>query len=185
MNSNKKVASAAKETLCDICVENSETSLVKDSAIPVLSSAEYGSFMSSQAFGKNISAEFELNRIRHAISSYVTSLGGYFEIPKGDIKYNSLNLEMINTIKTGYGTAYMGHMADCCNSENTSIEEIFTEYNGQSLSPFCCDFVVPIKDTDLEKMVRCWNESPAANGKVFREIIKKVNSLGGVLLSWA
>jgi len=130
-------------------------------------------------------AELELNRIKNTLSSYVTMLGGYFDIPEGDTKYNSFNIAIINAIKTGYGTAYMGHMADHYTKSDNSVEEIFTEYNGQNLFPFCCDFVVPTKDSELEKLVKSWNESPTPNGKVFRKILTKVNSLGGVLLSWA
>lgn len=180
---NKKLNTINAEQARDkVCLTDDIAETTEAILFATISPVEYSEFVRTQSQEKNISTEFKLRRIKDAISEYVTMLGGYPEIPENDEIYNSFNFDLMNTIKNGYGTAYIGRMINSSNNNN-EFEEILTEYKGQNISPFSYDYVIPVRDKELENLMKRWHKSE--DGKSFRKILKRVNYLGGVFLSWA
>lgn len=119
---------------------------------------------------------------------YVISCGKLESIPVGDKTFNDLSRNIITAFKTCHGTAYLGRLIFSWNEQKELISgqgRVYTEFTGQDIVAFSCNFVVPIPDAVLEKMIRKWimDEWPP-DFPLFTKILRRIDEVGGISISW-
>jgi len=92
--------------------------------------------------------------------------------------WNSIQQEKIKAVLNDYGSAFLGKI----NRYNPDDSK-YTEYTGQNVYNFSCDFVVPNKDEELLFLIDEWNKG--GKGYVIDKIFDRIKVLGGVNLIWA
>ena len=119
---------------------------------------------------------------------YLSSRGHLSDVPAGDENFNDLTREIIRAFKECHGSAFLGKLAfsweDQKKLERGEIG-IYTEYTGQSLPAYGCNFVTAQPDTQLEAMVIGWtiDEWPP-KFTLFTKILQRIQDLNGYTLNW-
>lgn len=120
--------------------------------------------------------------------AHVRSCGGYLEMREADNINNDLNRETITALKQIYGELYLGDINfydEKRKKIQTGQASVYEEYTGQMVYNFGCDFAVPEKDEELEKMIREWNTDIwPANTKLVPQITARIEALGGISFVW-
>jgi hypothetical protein len=62
---------------------------------------------------------------------------------------------------------------------------LFTSYIGQTVYNFDADFVVPVEDRVLAKLIVKWNDGWPLSLKLISRITERVDDLGGANLLWS
>ena len=106
---------------------------------------------------------------------YVKANGGYACLWEADDTYNSLNFEILRAYKECHTGSKMGSVFDL---GHHGIEDI-----PDDLRNFCCDFVVPETDDELEKLVYGIRTGHYSSNGV-RLLQKAVEDLGGEWFIW-
>lgn len=91
---------------------------------------------------------------------------------------NNANRELILAMRSAYGKVFLGNI-----NPGLEGETGLTEYTGQKLYNFCCDFCVPAYDEELVTLIRQWNtnhQTMTLNG-----IYARIEKLDGSLLFWS
>lgn len=131
------------------------------------------------------------DKLKEAIrkqDEYLFFWGHLEEVPVGDETFNDLSRDIIAAFKECHGSAYLGKLVFSW-EEQKKLERgeisIYTEYTGQSVPAYGCNFVVPTADARLEAMVIEWaiDEWPP-KFELFTRILKHIKDLGGMTLSW-
>lgn len=111
--------------------------------------------------------------------------GGMLSLNETDEQYNDLNREMISAFKLRYGTAYLGSV-NLYGGRGKRIlsgeESVYEEYTGQKVYNFSCDFVIPVADKTLEKMILEWN-TPDVEAKI-EPLMDRISAIGGKNIIW-
>ena len=103
-------------------------------------------------------------------------------------KIDRLSRDIIAAYKECYGSAYLGKLVfsweDQKKLERGEIG-IYTEYSGQPILPYECNFVISQPDAQLEAMVIEWaiDEWPP-KFELFTRILQYIKELNGLTLSW-
>ena len=119
---------------------------------------------------------------------YLFFWGHLEDVPVGDDTFNDLSRDIIAAYKTCYGTTYLGKLVfsweDQKRLERSEIG-IYTEYTGQPILPYDCNFVISQPDAQLEAMVIEWavDEWPP-KFELFTRILQRIKDLTGLTLSW-
>lgn len=119
---------------------------------------------------------------------YLFFWGRLIDVPIGDDTFNDLSRDIIAAYKECYGAAYLGKLVfsweDQKKLERGEIG-IYTEYTGQMVTPFACNFVIPQPDAQLEAMVTEWaiDEWPP-KFELFTQMLQRIKELNGQSLSW-
>lgn len=111
-------------------------------------------------------------------NNYIALCGGILSIREADDTYNDFNRSIIEAyrMKNG-GKAYIGRV----NGEKD--EPILTEYVGQMVYNFGCDFVIPTEDVELVALIKKKNED-GASMETLRAIQRRIDSLKGEHFHW-
>ncbi len=120
---------------------------------------------------------------------HIGRIGGWGCLMEADDIYNGLNREFMTALKQIHGTAFLGSVN--FHGEDHKLvalgeKSIYEEYVGQPLYNFCCDYCVPTKDEELEKMIRAWNaDDTLPKRRVDVEAItSRIEAIGGINLIW-
>lgn len=119
-------------------------------------------------------AMLALNRTREF--SYVMAAGGPMSIPEADERYNDFNREAIEATRLKHGRVWLGDV----NGDKDS--DILTEYTGGPVYNGSCAFCVPVKDQELEDIIRKWRLE--GDVKMVGRAMDRVKAIGGTWLSW-
>lgn len=116
---------------------------------------------------------------------YLQGIGGILTLSEMDNPYNDLNREMIDAYRLRYGTAYLGSVnlnGERGNRIMSGEESVYEEYTGQKVCNCSCDFIIPVADKTLEKMILDWN-THSININVER-ITARISAIGGKYIIW-
>lgn len=116
---------------------------------------------------------------------YIRITGGFLELSEAGDTYNDLNREMIAAFKLRYGTAYLGSVnlhGERVKRIMSGGESVYEEYTGQKVYNFACDFIIPVADKTLEKMIRDWN-TPGISVNLER-LMARISAIGGKHIIW-
>lgn len=91
---------------------------------------------------------------------------------------NNANRELILAMRSAYGKVFLGNI-----NPGLEGEKGLTEYTGQKLYNFCCDFCVPAYDEKLVTLIRQWNTNHKLT--VLNRIYARIEKLDGSLLIWS
>lgn len=119
---------------------------------------------------------------------YLFFWGRLEDVPVGDDTFNDLSRSIIAAYKECYGTAYLGKLVFSWEDQKKLERRdngIYTEYSGQLILPYDCNFVVSQPDVQLEAMVTEWaiDEWPP-KFELFTRILQRIKELDGLTLSW-
>ena len=119
---------------------------------------------------------------------YVQAHGGFAGIYEADDNYNDLNRRQIEAYLMYKGKAFMcdaNYHGDKHKAVCNGTESVYTEYNGQRIYNFACQYLVPRKDEELEEMIRDWNRGAKAITYVNADmILRRVKELDGIFFTW-
>lgn len=119
---------------------------------------------------------------------YLFFWGRLEDVPIGDDTFNNLSRDIIAAFKECNGSAYLGKLVfsweDQKKLERGEIG-IYTEYSGQPILAYECNFVISQPDAQLEAMVIEWaiDEWPP-KFELFTRILQRIKELNGLTLSW-
>lgn len=119
---------------------------------------------------------------------YLFFWGRLEDVPIGDDTFNDLSRDIIAAYQECYGSAHLGKLVfsweDQKKLERGEIG-IYTEYGGQPILPYECNFVISQPDAQLEAMVIEWaiDEWPP-KFELFTRILQRIKELNGLTLSW-
>ena len=119
---------------------------------------------------------------------YLFFWGCLEDVPIGDETLNELTRDIIAAYKDCHGKAYFGKLVfsweDQKKLERREIG-IYTEYSGQLILPYDCNFIIAQPDAQLEAMVNEWaiDEWPP-KFELFTRILQRIKELEGLTLSW-
>ena len=118
--------------------------------------------------------------------AYIAAIGGYLGLQEADDTHNDMNRNIIAEYKKEHGQCFMG-LINCKDSEKESLIQgtttCYTEYTGQKVYNFGCDFIVPCEDEGLNDLIVSWNLTK--NSSLLPLIHKRIEQLDGVLLIWS
>lgn len=119
---------------------------------------------------------------------YLFFWGRLEDVPIGDDTFNDMSRDIIAAFKECYGSAYLGKLVfsweDQKKLERGEIS-IYTEYGGQTILPYDCNFIISQPDAQVEAMVKEWaiDEWPP-KFELFTQILQRIKDLNGQTLSW-
>lgn len=119
---------------------------------------------------------------------YLFFWGHLEDVPIGDETFNDLTREVIAAFKESHGAAFLGKLIfsweDQKQLERGEIS-IYSEYTGQHIGAYGCNFIIPQQDTQLENMVKEWavDEWPP-KFELFTRILQRIKDLNGMTVSW-
>ncbi len=108
-------------------------------------------------------------------------------IPEANDDLNNLQREKIAAVFEESGAAYIGKI-NHSGEERASLtaDKVFDEYKGQMVYNFGADFVLCVTDDKLAELIVQWNKGGLPISlKLVRQIINRINFLGGVNLLWS
>lgn len=126
--------------------------------------------------------------IKNSLNKHVLSLGqwGWLGVGENDTFLNDSNRALIDAFKREHGAAFVGKININNDQRRAAIangtESPYTEYAGQLVYNFGCDFVVPVEDRKLEEMLRAYCKDGAYNAET---IIDRIEQIGGEYLIWS
>lgn len=122
---------------------------------------------------------------------YIAGIGGYLELLESDGVNNDLNREVIKTFANEHGTScYLGNINFYGVARRALTEgkiSCYEKYAGKEVLNFEYSFIVPVRDHDLEDMIRQWN-SDGYSGKdtgFSGKIVQRIYKLGGLTFIWS
>lgn len=119
---------------------------------------------------------------------YLFFWGRLEDVPIGDDTFNDMSRDIIAAFTECYGSAYLGKLVfsweDQKKLERGEIG-IYTEYGGQTILPYDCNFIISQPDAQVEAMVKEWaiDEWPP-KFELFTQILQRIKDLNGQTLSW-
>lgn len=130
---------------------------------------------------------FALARKRQ--NEYIRAIGGVWEHGEADDAQNDMNREMLAAMKMMHGRLYLGSVNCHDDKKRRKIangsEAVYEELHDQKIYNFYCDFAVPTKDAELEKLIRAWNGMSRIPKMADADAItSRVREIGGINLIW-
>ena len=119
---------------------------------------------------------------------YLFFWGCLEDVPIGDDTFNDMSRDIIAAFKECYGSAYLGKLVfsweDQKKLERGEIG-IYTEYGGQTILPYDCNFIISQPYAQVEAIVKEWaiDEWPP-KFELFTQILQRIKDLNGQTLSW-
>ena len=131
----------------------------------------------------------KLKKIKKKQNAYVANSGGILAIRESDDVYNDFNREMLVTFKEESGSVFVGKINFYGKQRErvaAGVESVYTEYIGQPIYNFACDFAVPKRDETLERLIREWNNAGGymKGTHLVDAIHSRVEELGGLIFVW-
>ena len=132
-----------------------------------------------------------VSKLKEAIQKqgeYLYFWGHLEDVPAGDETFNDLSREIIAAFKECHGGAFLGKLVFSWDDQK-KLERgeigIYSEYVGQHVPAYGCNFIVPQLDPQLEEMVKEWavDEWPP-KFELFTRILQRIKDLNGMTLSW-
>lgn len=119
---------------------------------------------------------------------YLWATGGPLELREADKTYNDWNREMIDALRQKHGKLYLGKINFYEDKRKDVVAggTVYEEHTGGEVYNFACDYVVPCRDEELQKLVQQWNGNTSlpAPSAIIDKIFERVEKLGGVHLIW-
>ena len=107
-------------------------------------------------------------------------------IPESNSELNDLQREKIKAIYEHHGAAYIGKINFYdAERKNLTIDKVFTEYTGQMIYNFGADYIIPLSDNALAKMIVEWNSGLPTSLNLIGKIIHRIDEIGGANLIWS
>jgi len=123
----------------------------------------------------------ELNKRENALYAYWSG-----QIPEANNELNNLQREKINVVYSEHNLAYIGKINFHGNErESLLLENVFKTYTGEKVYNFEADYVIPINDPAIAKMIVEWNSSPPTSTNLIEQITNRIEELGGANLTWS
>ncbi len=126
-----------------------------------------------------------VSEIKNRLNRYILSLGGWWAVNESDSYLNDANRALIDAFKHKHGVAFMGKINVDNDQRRAAIangmESPYTEYAGQLVYNFGCDFVVPVEDRELAEMLRAYCKDGKFDGAIFT----RVSQVGGECFIWS
>lgn len=119
---------------------------------------------------------------------YLFFWGHLEDVPAGDETFNDLTRAIAAAYKECYGSAYLGKLVFTWEDQKR-LEQgeigIYSDFTGQWIPAYGCNFVVSTPDSQLEAMVIEWaiDEWPP-KFELFTRILQRIKELNGLTLSW-
>ncbi len=140
---------------------------------------------------KVLEGHIRLSLARKLQNEHIAATGGVWALREADEYYNDLNRERIEAFRMMHGVAFLGdiNIHDHEKYERVkagSDEGIYTEYTGQLVYNFGCDFCVPAEDEELAGLIRQWNRSEQLPKRMVdvELITGKIEAIGGIQFIW-
>ena len=108
---------------------------------------------------------------------YVASMGGWGAIREADEIYNGLNLDILRAYRDEYPGAVMG---DFNYEGKPDVFQSIPEKD-EDIRNFCCDFVLPEKNKELENLIVGFR---TGKGECEKTLLASVEELGGEYFIW-
>ena len=105
-----------------------------------------------------------LAELQREQDEYAAGFGGYAGIMEADDKVNANSAEQIKAYRREKGAAYL-----------VKVYGGITEYTGQRIYNFDCNYVIPTDDAETARLCKEGN---------MKELEKRVDELGGICLVW-
>lgn len=120
---------------------------------------------------------------------YIRAIGGVLELGEADDVQNDMNREMLAAMKMMYGRLYLGSVNCHDDKKRRKIangsEPVYEELHDQQIYNFYCDFAVPAKDEELERLLRAWSGMSSIPKMADADAItSRVREIGGINLIW-
>lgn len=120
---------------------------------------------------------------------YIRAIGGVWELGEADDVQNDMNREMLAAMKMMYGRLYLGSVNCHDDKKRRKIangsEPVYEELHDQQIYNFYCDFAVPTKDEELERLLRAWSGMSSIPKMADADAItSRVREIGGINLIW-
>lgn len=118
---------------------------------------------------------------------HIARLGGYLELMESDDTNNDLNRALIKVYAEKHPSCYLGNINFYGDEREALLNgniSCLKEYDGGEVMNFECAFVVPVKDTRLEQMIKHWNTNKAEN-ETINQIFNRVDLLDGLIFIWS
>ena len=129
-------------------------------------------------------AKRRLEKLKKQQLQYIAASGGVLALRESDDVYNDLNRKLIAAFAEVYSSARLGRVNFYGKQRQRFIngaESLYKPYTGQKICNFEFDFIVPSCDTELETMIRLWNEGV---GALVPKITARIEELGGINFIW-
>lgn len=108
------------------------------------------------------------------------------KIPEANTELNDLQRKKIAAVYESNGRAFIGKLNHYDEDrKKLSTDGLFTSYIGQTVYNFDADFVVPVEDRVLAKLIVKWNDGWPLSLKLISRITERVDDLGGANLLWS
>lgn len=153
-------------------------------------STNYGNRGKIQLYGagwkERLEGHIRLAYLRHCQYSYVGATGGWLALREAEDTYNDLNREIIAAARQAHGEAFIGYV-NAPNREEIAngTADVYEEFTGQKVYNFGGDFVVPVRDKELEELLRKWSQNDRIPGWNDAEAItNRISEIGGENLLW-
>lgn len=105
-----------------------------------------------------------------------------------DQSINDISRALIQVFYEKHGVCYMGKINDY-DQRGANPQITFTPYTGQTVYNFEFCFIIPCEDEELRRLLKDWNTAKEWNGKKawgdIEIITKRIDDLGGLMLSWS
>lgn len=133
-------------------------------------------------------SDTKLQEAKQKQDEYLFFWGHLDDVPPGDETFNDMSREIIAAYKACHGTAYLGKLVFSWDEQKrlqVGEGSIYTEYTGQEIPAYGCNFILPIRDDQLEAMVKEWaiDEWPPKL-PLFTKILKRIKELDGLAVDW-
>lgn len=113
-------------------------------------------------------------------NNYIRQCGGLLNIKEADENQNTISRCKIRAFKNKFGKCFLGKI------NRRENKPVLREYRRGKIYNFDCDFVIPEYDTELEKMIKEYNNKPYSREliKDIERIHNKIAELNGLIILW-
>ncbi len=137
---------------------------------------------------KRLSGAIRLAFYSKQQEGYIRASGGVLALRECDDTYNDLNRKQIEALRDMNGRVFLGSInwyGEDRKAMVDGLKPVLTEWTGEKIYNFACDYAVPEKDLDLALLIREWNgevdqQTPGLLDKIF----ERVKKLGGINMIW-
>lgn len=124
----------------------------------------------------------KISELKENQRKYIVLIGGMMELRETDQTYNDYNREIILAYKEEYPNAKIGYIYEPLFDEDEN-GEIFREIVEDKVKNFCCNFVLPEPDKEVETLIRKIRET----GYDYKDMIRindKIDEMEGTRFYW-
>ena len=110
------------------------------------------------------------------MNAYVACIGGWLDIKEADDIVNDLNREIISNFCKAHKKCFFVTV------NGGKDDPIFTEYHGEDVKNFACDYIVPKENEHLQALISGWRDGTMHD---VGRISVAVEYIGGITMVWS